>query len=529
MDNNEENEIQISLRILAKTSFVVFIGVILSRLMSYVYRIAIARYFGPEVYGIFVLGTAIIGWVASIAGLGLYEGLIRFIPLHNGKKEPLKTNYLVKFASKMLIVTGMFSGVILFILSDMIAIGIFHDPSLTLFLRILAVSIPLSVMASPFLAMLRGYENIARYSFVFNICQNFVKLAFIGLFILLGVGQAGVPWSYTLGILSLLVLSYMYSKKYTEKIVGKTKNLDEKSRREVRNELLNYSIPLLFFGIVSTLFYWIDSAMIGYFKSSIEVGLYNSATPIAMLLFITYELFSQLFFPMINREYGRKNFNKIKELSKQVSKWVLMINLPALIILFFFPEIIINLLFGSAYVGASRALQILVVGTFVSSLFSISNSLVSMTGKSKIVLMNILIATTINVILNYFFIPAESVFGISNINGINGAALATTISLIILNGLFLIQTWRLVRIIPLRRKMIQIFIGGMLLAVAMLYIRDKFTFTIWSAMSVTIASVILYFVLILIMGALDRNDKHIISSLFEKSKKILKLKGEQKI
>ena len=48
-------------------------------------------------------------------------------------------------------------------------------------------------------------------------------------------------------------------------------------------------------------------------------------------------------------------------------------------------------------------------------------------------------------------------------------------------------------------------------------------------MSVTIASVILYFVLILIMGALDRNDKHIISSLFEKSKKILKLKGEQKI
>ena len=184
MDNNEENEIQISLRILAKTSFVVFIGVILSRLMSYVYRIAIARYFGPEVYGIFVLGTAIIGWVASIAGLGLYEGLIRFIPLHNGKKEPLKTNYLVKFASKMLIVTGMFSGVILFILSDMIAIGIFHDPSLTLFLRILAVSIPLSVMASPFLAMLRGYENIARYSFVFNIFSLSLRSFLFGIFLL---------------------------------------------------------------------------------------------------------------------------------------------------------------------------------------------------------------------------------------------------------------------------------------------------------------------------------------------------------
>jgi O-antigen/teichoic acid export membrane protein len=377
--------------------------------------------------------------------------------------------------------------------------------------------------------MLRGYENISAYSFVFNICQNFAKLVFIGLFIFVGIGSASVPWSYTLGLLTLLVLSYTYSKRYFEKLTSKKDNLDAIEQKNVRTEFLNYSIPLLFFGIISTLFYWIDSAMLGYFKSSIEVGLYNAATPIAMLLFITYELFSQLFFPMINKEYGKKKFNKIKELSKQVSKWVFMINLPALIILFFFPEIIIKIIFGSDYIGASHALQILVVGTFISSIFSISNSLVSMTGKSKIVLINIFVATILNVVLNYFLIPTESIFGINNADGINGAALATTISLIVLNCLFLIQTWRLVKILPLRRKMFQIFIAGILLAGAMIYLKYKYVFNIWSAMGTAIALVILYFVLIIIIGALDRNDKHIIGSLFNNIKKILNLRREQDI
>lgn len=55
MEDKEQPVLNSALRLLAKTSVFVFIGVVISKVISYFYRIVIARYFGSEVYGLFCL------------------------------------------------------------------------------------------------------------------------------------------------------------------------------------------------------------------------------------------------------------------------------------------------------------------------------------------------------------------------------------------------------------------------------------------------------------------------------------------
>src|SRR3972149_8037459 len=98
MKKDEVEGLDKSLNLLVKTSFIVFIGLALSKILGYTYRIIIARYFGPEVYGLFSLALMVSGWFIAISTLGLSEGLLRFIPIYRGRKERNKISYLFRFS-----------------------------------------------------------------------------------------------------------------------------------------------------------------------------------------------------------------------------------------------------------------------------------------------------------------------------------------------------------------------------------------------------------------------------------------------
>ena len=377
-----------SLKLLAKTSFIVLIGVIISKILGYTYRIIIARYYGPEVYGLFVLALMISGWFIAISALGFNEGILRFIPIYRARKEIEKIKYALKITLRVSAIASIFSGLLLFVLSDFIATAIFHNIELSTYLKVFSFVVPLTVLSHPLLTSLRAHEEISAYSFVFNIAQNVIKVLAIFLFILLGINGNATSWSYLAGIASMLVLSYAMCKYKLPHIFEKSK-LKHDEQSIVKKELISYSIPILLFGVISMIFYWIDSFSIGYFKGVIEVGWYNAAVPIAALLAIAPELFMQLFFPMITREYAKRKINLIEQLSKQVAKWILIVNIPVFAILIVFPGATINFLFGSQYLVAENTLRILAIGTLVSSIFIISNYLISMIGKSKLILTNI--------------------------------------------------------------------------------------------------------------------------------------------
>lgn len=516
MNKTPINGLQKSLKLLVKTSLVVFVGIALSKLLSYAYRVIIARYYGPEVYGLFSLAIMIAGWFIALSALGLLDGMIRFIPLYRGKKDIARAKYVLNFTTFVIGITSIISGALMFFLADFISLQFFHDANLTIYLQIFSIAVPVTIFASIFLTLLRAFEEISWYSFIFNIFQNAVKVMFLGVFIVLGFGSNSTSLSYLTGIFFMFVIAYVVSRYKLPQVFG-IDGISTEKKAAVRKELTKYSLPLLFFALISTIFYWIDSFSLGYYRGAFEVGLYNAAVPIAILLSIAPELFMQLFFPMITREYARKGVALIEQQSKQVAKWILIANIPIFAILIAFPGAALNILFGAQYLAAESALRILSISALISSVLIVSNYLVSMIGKSKLILMNIVIAAAINIVLNSILVPMPSVAGIDNTYGLAGAAIATLISVTIFNLLFVIQTHRYLSIIPLRRKMVRLFIIALIPTGLLFYARTIFT----SNSLITLALLgggflALYIILIFASDSLDENDWDILRSMKRK-------------
>ncbi|MBI2449855.1 flippase [Candidatus Pacearchaeota archaeon] len=512
---NHKEKFEASLKLIAKSSIIVFIGIVFSKILSYIYRIAIARYFGPEIYGLFSISIVIIALFTTFFSMGLGDGILRFIPFYRGRNENDKIKYLFQTPLLALIVSGIFAGLILFFTSDFISLNIFHDSKLIILLKIFSFLIPISIMSGFFLSVLRAFEKIGWYSFIFNILQNLVKVIVVGILIFFSFETEAIITSYFLGITSIVVFAYLVCR-YSLPYLFESYNLSKKAKANIYKELFSYSWPIIFLGVIGIIFYWIDSIFLGYYKGAFSVGLYNAAVPIAVLLSFVPELFIQLFFPLITREYSKTNMDVIKELSKQVGKWIFIINLPVFILIILFPGAAINILFGQEYLSAGNSLRILSIGIFFSSLFLISSQLISMAGKSKLVLFNMVFASLLNIILNFVFIPMDNILFIENSQGINGAALATAISMIFLYLLFLFQAKHYLSILPIRRKMVNILLISIIPTVILVYLRNFVRTNIISILILSSLFLLVYALLIIITKSLDKNDLMIIGSVISK-------------
>ena len=176
--NNNEEKINSSLKLLVKSSIIIFMGLILSKILTYLYRIIIARFYGPEIYGIFSLAVMILGWFVAISSFGFTDGLLRYVSWYRGKKQNDKIRYILKFSIIILLFSGIISAITLFLLAEYISINFFHNPELIIFLKIFSFLIPVSLFANIFLFVLQSFEKISWHSFILNILQNCRKLTY---------------------------------------------------------------------------------------------------------------------------------------------------------------------------------------------------------------------------------------------------------------------------------------------------------------------------------------------------------------
>lgn len=498
------------LKTFVKGSLIVFISMIFLKIATYIYKIIIARSFGQEVYGLFSLAIMVSGFVIALLSLGLQDGLLRYISFYRGKNETEKIQSILKFSLILILLTSFIGAGLLFFFSKTISLNIFHTSELTIFLKWFAIFIPISMFASIFHSVIRAYEKIGWYSFIGNILSPSIQLIFLALLIFIGLKTEAITLSYNLGFFVILLSSFLVCKYAIKGIFGKS-SIEKKEKIKINQELLSYSWPIMFLGFVMAIFSWTGSFTIGYFKSVSDVGLYNAAVPIALLLEISPTLFLQLFLPLITKEYSKRNFKLIKTLSKQIEKWILILNLPIAILMFLFPGTIINILFGSSYLPAENTLRMLAIGVFFFSMSFISQSLLSMKGKSKTILLNLIFVSIINIILNIWLVP---------IYGIEGAGFSAMISYIVLGLLFFFTAKYHTSITPLRRKMLRIILISIIPSMILFYIKEKVIITSLSIVLLGIFFILSYFLLIFLTNCLDKNDLMVLKAIKKKITRI---------
>jgi O-antigen/teichoic acid export membrane protein len=115
----------------------------------------------------------------------------------------------------------------------------------------------------------------------------------------------------------------------------------------------------------------------------------------------------------------------------------------------------LDIFFGSRYVGTAFALQILSLGFFIHAVFGPNGSTLITMGETKFLMWSVLITAIVNIILNIVLIPPL---------GIIGAAIATASALAMKNISWAARLYSLSKIHPFTRNYLKPAIASVALA-----------------------------------------------------------------
>ena len=439
---------QKALNALAKGAGVTAIGMMISKALSYFYRIAIARGVGPDAYGQLSLALMVTGIASTIAYLAMGQGLQKFIPEFRTRDDMASIRGVVLSAFQMTLPLSVFLWFLTFFGAEFIAITLFDNPAIIPLIKIMSFTIITGVLTRTFFDTTLGFNKIIYKTVTVRIVQNIVKLASTLVLLFLGFNVISAAWGWIAGSLVSLILGYYF----LEKKVGPVITSDVKPEYH-RKKLLRFSSPLLLSGLIATLMGYADTGLLGYYMTDFEVGLYNAALPTAILILLPHKAIGSLAITSFS-ELKERDRESVQASMQTATRWVFSFVLPTFLIMLLFSEQILNILWGGQYTQASIALSILACGYLIDAMVGRVGSFLNSTGHTKYILYNNIVALTLNLILNIALIP---------IYGMIGAAIATAASTILTNVLMFAEVWRKENVISIPyTEIAKIMIAGLL-------------------------------------------------------------------
>lgn len=399
---------------IAKGTAIVFLGTAIGMLLLFAARVIVARYLTQSEYGIFSLLVIILAVFTMLSSLGLQQGATRYIAFFKAKGDAEKVRGVIFSSIQIAVIASIALAIVAFLSSDLISQKIFHMEELATPLKILSVTIPFIVLIGILASIFRGFARVTVQVYFQDILRNVLFVLFLAISIFLGLAFRGVIYAYLASIVLTCAVFIAYAiKRPPLSIKGKG------GINPVAKELLFFSFPLLGASMLHQIMLYTDTLMLGYFKTSQVVGLYNAALPLAQSILILFGSMGAIYIPLISEAYSKNLLVEMRRIYQVLTKWIFSATLPLFLVLFLFPETVLGFFFGTKYIEAAPALQILSIGLIFQTFLGAGGLTLIVIGKPRLLTWATLIAASLNVILNAILIPPM---------GIVGAAIASAVS-----------------------------------------------------------------------------------------------------
>lgn len=491
------------LKQVAKGAGIYLLGSIFGRGLVYFSKVIIGRKLGPDEFGLFNIGFAILTFFSVLSLIGFQEGVPTFISRFRIKNELEKIKGIIFSSFKIVCFSSLLFAVSTFIFSRLLSIKIFNDERLIPVLKIFAIIIPFFSLSLLFLSYLRGFKLIKQMVYSRNLFGNISLIVLLIVLFFLGYRLHGVILAHLFQYIIIIFSAGFFLKNSGFLPAKRVKIIP------VTKELTSFSLPLTGSGSLERLRIWIDTFLIGYFLSSTMVGLFNYALLISILLVVLTASFIIILLPIYSELYANNNLKEMGRIYYTVNKWLFFMLFPLFLVIFFFPEIIISVLFGSEYNDLAKILKILTFGYFINACFGIWPTVIYAIGKTKIDLYIRIIGIVTNIVLSVFLIPRV---------GLMGAAISHTFSLVLMDSLGVGMVYKYTKILPFSLRFLKYFIYSSILFF-LYYFLVKYNSAFFSNYIQVLISFVLYFVVYTIIMlkffGFEKEDKFIID-IFKK-------------
>ena len=478
---------------LIKNSALNIVGNIFNKICGYFAVFLAIKTLGIVNYGYYTLGLTIISIGTVFSNMGLNYGVFRFIPIYRGMGDIEKVKGVIYFCGKYLIFCSFIISIIIYFSSNYLSVVIFNKPDLGFFINVLILSLPFTIISMLCSNIFKGFNLIKYKVLIDDVFVLVLRLIFFGSCFLFSLGTLWILYSYLITIIMGSLIGVYFSFIIFPELYQKT-------IRSVYNkkEIISYSFPLFLTSFLAIILNRTDVLMIGYYLPSEQVGIYSLANRFAGIVFLISTSIIPIFSPTIAELLGKGKKKEIKYYFINITKWTLIFTIPAFIIITIFSIDFLNI-FGAEFTVGNSVVIILSTSFLFNSVLGLSGQVLSIMGRSKIIFVNSICAGILNIILNIILIPKY---------GLAGAAIATGISMFLVNIARTIEVFFFERLNALNLKLLIPISVGILCGGFIFYIKYllNYKFNLFIMGGLIMGFCILYILLTFIF-VINKEDK----------------------
>ncbi|HUE98220.1 MAG TPA: flippase [Anaerolineales bacterium] len=423
----------------AKGGGITLAGKMFNNAIRLVTAFLLARLLGAEQYGMYQLSLNVITLVAGIVLLGFDRALTRFMAISVARRDDNKTWGILQLGIGIPLLLSVLTNIGLFLLAYPVAEQLFHDIRMAPLIQIVSIFASFSALSDVLIGAVRGFKNMQYPVIAKFMVQPVVKLILVGVSALLGlqVWHAviifGIGELVTAGLL-LYFLNQLFSLR---RPIGS-------GQRNLR-EMVAYAIPDWLAGLLTTFRINIQALLIGTLGTIAGVGIFAVADQLNKIGHDFYTSINTSADPYIAELHDSGKTKELGHLYQTATKWSLTINLPFFLTFMLFSEQILSI-FGKSFVGGATALIILAWANLVDVGTGMCGTILSMTGHTRLKLVNNIVSISLSIGLNVLLIPRF---------GIVGAAVSALLVYIALNSIRILQVYYLMRLTPYNRTFLK--------------------------------------------------------------------------
>jgi O-antigen/teichoic acid export membrane protein len=398
--------------------------------LTFVTNILLARFLGTEDFGIYNYTVTWSYLLAVFGTIGLDNLLVREVAIYCSQSAWGLLRGILRWADRLSLIFSLSLSAIA------IGIGFFvvdMESNSAMFISFVSAiaSLPFASLRNLRRGIMRGLDRVT-IGFIpeMLIAPLAILISAIAAYWILQerLTAAWLVGLYTVITAITLIISAMLVNRYLPSKIA-TVNPQFESQK-----WLHSALPFMFLEGIYVINARVDVLMLGALQNVEAAGIYVPVNRGAQLINFVLMAVCSALAPIIARLYAE---GKSKQLEATVIKTARVALIPACLLtalLIIFSDRYL-LIFGKEFVRGQTALSILCVGQLIFTATGLAGLLLNMTGKERYTAITGTISAGVNIILNYLLISRW---------GVSGAAMATSISVVVMN---------LINIILVRQKL----------------------------------------------------------------------------
>lgn len=419
--------------ILARASSGALIVMVAGAGLAFLSQVLIARILGATEYGIYIYVLTWINLLSIAVTLGLNTSLLRFVPAYIARLEWGLLRGLLRRVTWIVLAASLLISVVtscaVWFFSDHI------DKSHVNVFFIALLLLPLIGLTQLRSATMRGLKLIVKALAPENLVRPILLMLLAGsaywlmkndltAFDLMTLNVVGAMLAFALGTY------WLYGAlppqiKYVQEIYAD-------------RDWIKISLPMFVMSAMTYVWSHADILMLGAMINAEQAGIYAVASRIATLVAFGLVAVNTIVAPMISQYYSVGNHASLQRMITLSAQGVFVFSLVVSIVLWLSGPTLLGL-FGSEFSVGYDVVTILLAGQIVNALAGSVGFIMIMTKHQKEAAWIVSICAAINIALNYLLIPQF---------GLEGAAIATALTMVIRNVCMVVFVLNILKINP---------------------------------------------------------------------------------